>query len=70
MIDQSSNRTVLEESPRCRTTGVRIVTSLLVELDDAGQIDHDLWCFDGSVIRASRAAAGGGMITKAVTSLI
>jgi transposase len=41
-------------------TWVRIVTSLLDELDDQGQIDHDLWCIDGSVIRASRAAAGGG----------
>ena len=37
---------------------VRIVTSLLDELDDKGLIDHDLWCVDGSVIRASRAAAG------------
>jgi transposase len=36
----------------------RIATSLLDELDDKGQIDHDLWCIDGSVIRASRAAAG------------
>ena len=41
-------------------TWVRIVTSLLDELDDKGRIDHDLWCIDGSVIRASRAAAGGG----------
>jgi transposase len=39
-------------------TWVRIVTSLLDELDDKGLIDHDLWCIDGSVIRASRAAAG------------
>ncbi len=36
----------------------RIVTSLLDELDDKGQIDHDLWSIDGSVVRASRAAAG------------
>src|SRR4051812_33886931 len=36
----------------------RVVTSLLDELDDQGLIDHDLWCIDGSVIRASRAAAG------------
>lgn len=36
----------------------RVVTSLLDELDDRGLIDHDLWCIDGSVIRASRAAAG------------
>lgn len=41
-------------------TWVRIVTSLLDELDDKGQIDHDLWCIDGTIIRASRAAAGGG----------
>ena len=41
-------------------TWVRIVTSLLDELDDKGPIDHDLWCIDGSVIRASRAAAGAG----------
>jgi len=39
-------------------TWSRIVTSLLDELDDQGRIDHDLWCIDGSVIRASRAAAG------------
>jgi transposase len=41
-------------------TWVRIVTSLLDELDDTGQIDHDLWCIDGTVVRASRAAAGAG----------
>jgi transposase len=41
-------------------TWVRVVTSLLDELDDNGRIDHDLWCIDGTVIRASRAAAGGG----------
>jgi transposase len=39
-------------------TWARIVTSLLDELDDRGQIDHGLWCIDGTVIRASRAAAG------------
>jgi transposase len=39
-------------------TWVRLATSLLDELNDQGQIDHDLWCIDGSVIRASRAAAG------------
>jgi transposase len=39
-------------------TWTRIVTALLDELDDDGRIDPDLWCIDGSVIRASRAAAG------------
>ena len=31
---------------------------LLVELDNAGGVDWDLWCIDGTVVRASRAAAG------------
>ena len=39
---------------------VGYATALLDELDDKGLIDHDLWCIDGSVIRASRAAAGAG----------
>jgi transposase len=39
-------------------TWVRIATALLDELDDQGRVDHDLWCIDGSVVRASRAAAG------------
>ena len=39
-------------------TWIHVVTSLLDELDAKGLIDHDLWCMDGSVIRASRAAAG------------
>jgi transposase len=26
---------------------------------DAGDIDRDLWCIDGSVVRAARCAAGG-----------
>jgi transposase len=54
--------TVFKAFNRWREDGtwVRIVTSLLDELDDEGQIDHDLWCIDGTVVRASRAAAGGG----------
>jgi transposase len=52
--------TVFKAFNRWRADGTwaRIVTSLLDELDDRGQIDHDLWCIDGSVIRASRATAG------------
>jgi transposase len=42
----------------------RIVTALLDELDDQGQIDHDLWCIDGSVVRASRSAAGAEKKTE------
>lgn len=43
---------------RADGTWVRVVTSLLDEMDDRGLIDHELWCIDGTVIRASRAAAG------------
>jgi len=52
--------TVFDRFNRWRRDGTwnRIVTSLLDELNDKGRIDHDLWCIDGSVIRASRAAAG------------
>jgi transposase len=39
-------------------TWVRLVISLLDELDDNDRIDHDLWCIDGSLIRATPAAAG------------
>jgi transposase len=27
---------------------------------DVGEIDEDLWCVDGTTIRAARCAAGGG----------
>jgi len=27
---------------------------------DAGEIDEELWCVDGTVVRAHRCAAGGG----------
>jgi transposase len=27
---------------------------------DAGQIDADLWCIDGTIVRAARCAGGGG----------
>src|SRR5579872_5365614 len=50
-------------------TWTRVVTSLLDEMDDKGLIDHDLWCIDGTIIRASRAAAGakkkGELLAKA-----
>jgi len=36
----------------------RMLTKLQVRLDAKGLIDWDLFCIDGSVVRASRAAAG------------
>ena len=55
-------KTVSDRFYRWRKDGTlaRIVTSLLDELDAKGLIDHDLWCIDGSNVRASRAAAGAG----------
>jgi len=38
----------------------RILEALHIRLDQQGCIDWDLWCIDGSSIRASRAAAGAG----------
>lgn len=37
-----------------------IVDRLRSACVDAGDIDTDLWCVDGSVVRAARCAAGGG----------
>jgi len=43
----------------CRIgTWDRILGRLQSELDRAGRIDWDLFCIDGTSIRASRAAAG------------
>jgi transposase len=36
----------------------RVLQALLIRLDRDGRIDWDLWCIDGSSVRAARAAAG------------
>ena len=36
----------------------RIVVKLQVMLADAGKIDWELWCVDGTSVRAARCAAG------------
>ena len=38
----------------------RVLEHLHLRLDASGRIDFDLWCIDGTSIRASRAAAGAG----------
>ena len=38
----------------------RILDTLHRELEAAGQIDWELWCIDGSHVRAHKAAAGAG----------
>lgn len=43
-----------------RANGVfdRIIDALHLRLDREGKIDWDLWCIDGTSIRATRSAAG------------
>lgn len=54
--------TVYDRFRRWQKQGLfdRILERLQGRLDQKGKIDWDLWCVDGSSVRASRAAAGGG----------
>jgi transposase len=38
----------------------RILSRLRSERIDAGEVDGELWCVDGTSVRAARCAAGGG----------
>jgi transposase len=53
-------QTVYHHFRNWRKSGVfaRIIESLQIKLDQQGLIDWDLWCVDGSNVRAARAAAG------------
>ena len=42
----------------------RVLKALRIRLDKQGYIDWDLWCVDGSSVRASRAAAGASKKAK------
>jgi len=42
----------------------RVLKALRIRLDQNGHIDWDLWCVDGSSVRASRAAAGASKKAK------
>jgi len=55
-------QTVYEWFNRWRRDGTwdRMLQSLQIRLDRQGRIEWDLWCVDGTTIRASRAAAGAG----------
>lgn len=37
---------------------------------DIGEIDNDLWCVDGTIVRAARCAGGGGKKTIRTNQLI
>lgn len=55
-------KTVYERFRRWTREGLwdRILEHLQVQRDENGEIDWELFCIDGSVIRAHKAAAGGG----------
>jgi transposase len=55
-------QTVYDYYSRWRDSGVyeKILQALHIRLDQHGQIDWDLFCIDGSSVRAARAAAGAG----------
>jgi transposase len=53
-------QTVYDRFNRWSSDGTitKVAEALLTNLDEAGGVDWDLWNIDGTVIRASRAAAG------------
>lgn len=66
-------QTVVFRFYRWREDGTldRILKRLQLKLDAQGYIDWDLWCVDGSSVRAMKAAAGagkkGGLKSRATT---
>ena len=55
-------KTVYNRFNRWRAEGLidRILEALQVRLDASGHIDWDLWCVDGSSVRAHVSAVGAG----------
>ena len=54
------HQTVYDYYSHWRHDGVfdRVLQALQIRLDRKGKIDWDLWCIDGSHVRAARCAAG------------
>lgn len=59
-------QTVYDRFNAMRADGTldRILERLQAKLNANGLIDAELWCLDGTVIRASRAAAGAAATSK------
>ena len=55
-------QTVWRRFDRWRREGTleRLKEVLLSRLNRSGELDWELWCVDGTSVRASRAAVGGG----------
>jgi transposase len=62
-------KTVYDYFSNWRKSGVfdRILEALQIRLDRRGKIDWDLWCIDGSNVRAARCAAGADKKVASVT---
>ena len=63
-------RTVYGYFQQWRADGTfdRILEALQIRLDREGKIDWDLWCIDGSNVRAARAAGGASKKVSRDTS--
>ena len=55
-------QTIYDRFRRWQADGTfdQILETLQIRLDENGYIDWDLWCVDGSSVRAHKSAAGGG----------
>lgn len=64
-------QTVYDHFRKWRKSGVfvSILEALQVKLDNNGYIDWDLWCVDGSSVRAARAAAGADKKVSNATAM-
>ena len=53
-------QTVYDHFANWRRQGVfaKVIDALQIKLDERGLIDWELWCVDGAIVRAARAAAG------------
>lgn len=63
-------QTVYHHFSTWRKSGVfeKMLRALQIKLDRKGHIDWDLWCIDGTNIRAARAAAGADKKVSSGTS--
>jgi transposase len=64
-------QTVYDRFNRWRKDGTwaTILDALLLQLDETGHIDRDLWCFDGTSNRAHTSAAGAKKKSRRTAAL-
>jgi transposase len=64
-------QTIYDRFNRWRKDGTwaKILDALLLQLDRAGVIHRDLWCFDGTINRAHVSAAGAEKKSRAAAAV-